>query len=125
MHRGRFSVVAGLNFGLERDTVRRALLRFMRPSLITLFPGFRVLPLLPLLSGLIALLAVPAGTFAADDGKNKIPDHRYAMLPGFSRMPYLQMSGPESMVIVWRTKQAMTPVIRFGTDLQNLDRRSA
>ncbi|MCB1098580.1 MAG: metallophosphoesterase [Verrucomicrobiae bacterium] len=56
------------------------------------------------------------------DGK-KLPSYRYPQMPGFSRMPYLQMSGPESMSIVWRTEKAMTPVVRFGKDLKNLDRK--
>lgn len=81
-------------------------------------------------SGVPAILVIACGllvtqcfTFSVEgaDGDGR-PDHRYAPMAGFSRMPYLQMSGPEEMVIVWRTGQAMTPVVRFGTDLRNLDR---
>ena len=76
--------------------------------------------------GALAVVSIIlAGTFAVgadgDKDEDKLPSYRYPQLPGFSRMPYLQMSGPESMVIVWRTKQAMTPVIRYGMYLEDLD----
>ena len=74
-----------------------------------------------LLAGIVAIAGIVLG--ADEKEKPKIPSHRYPLLPGFSRMPYLQMSGPESMSIVWRTTESMTPVIRFGTDLKKLDRK--
>ncbi len=38
----------------------------------------------------------------------------------FSRAPYLQLGTPDSMVIVWRTKEPITPVVKFGRDVKNL-----
>jgi acid phosphatase type 7 len=72
------------------------------------------------------LCAVGQLAGADEEGREvekKIPAYRYPQMPGFSRMPYLQMSGPESMSIVWRTTKAMTPAVRFGTDMKNLDRK--
>jgi hypothetical protein len=39
----------------------------------------------------------------------------------FARLPYLQFSSPELMHIAWRTEGPIEPVIRYGTDLRNLD----
>lgn len=44
--------------------------------------------------------------------------------PPFSRMPYLQSGGPNSIEVVWRTEGPVEPVVRFGTDASQLDRRS-
>ena len=48
------------------------------------------------------------------------------MIPGvgepFAREPYVQLATPTSMVIVWRTEGPITPVVRFGLKVNNLDR---
>ena len=46
-----------------------------------------------------------------EEEKDKYPSYRYAPMKGFSRMPYLQMSGADRMSIVWRTENAMTPIV--------------
>jgi hypothetical protein len=38
----------------------------------------------------------------------------------FSRAPYLQLSTPDSMFVVWRTSQEIDAVIKFGTALDHL-----
>ena len=38
-----------------------------------------------------------------------------------SRAPYLQLSTPESMTVVWRTAGAIRPVVRFGLTPDRLD----
>ena len=32
----------------------------------------------------------------------------------FSRAPYVQLATPTSMVVVWRTDDKITPVVRYG-----------
>ena len=38
----------------------------------------------------------------------------------FTRAPYLQLSTPDSIFVVWRTSQEIDAVIKFGTDLDHL-----
>jgi hypothetical protein len=40
-----------------------------------------------------------------------------------SRAPYVQLSTPTSIWVVWRTDQRIEPVVRFGRDLVNLTER--
>ena len=40
----------------------------------------------------------------------------------FERAPYVQLATPESIRVVWRTDQAMKPVVRFGESFGKLDR---
>jgi len=44
--------------------------------------------------------------------------------PKFSRSPYLQLATEESIRIVWRTEQAITPVVHYGKDPENLNKLS-
>jgi hypothetical protein len=43
----------------------------------------------------------------------------------FARAPYLQLATPNSIVVVWRTVGPLRPVVRYGVDLDNLDRQAA
>ena len=43
----------------------------------------------------------------------------------FSRAPYLQLSTPNSMFIVWRTSQSMDAAVKFGRQMDGLDQSSA
>ena len=43
---------------------------------------------------------------------------------GILRGPYLQFATPHSIYVVWRTDQKTVPMVRFGTDLDNLDHQS-
>ena len=45
--------------------------------------------------------------------------------PLFSRAPYLQLSTPDSMFIVWRTSQSMDAAVKFGRQMDALDQSSA
>ncbi|MGK0185527.1 MAG: hypothetical protein ACI9R3_001305 [Verrucomicrobiales bacterium] len=92
----------------------------MRPFLthFSLRPGFW--------NSAVAIIgfATFAGELAGAEGeekKDEYPSYRYAPMKGFSRMPYLQMSGPDRMSIVWRTEKSMTPIVRYGTDVKELD----
>ena len=39
-----------------------------------------------------------------------------------TRAPYLQLATSDSIRIVWRTDGATVPVVRFGTNIKNLDK---
>lgn len=39
---------------------------------------------------------------------------------GFARAPYLQLASPNLMHVVWRSWGPITPVVRYGTDLNSL-----
>lgn len=43
----------------------------------------------------------------------------------FSRAPYVQFSSPTLTHVAWRTEGPIDPVVRYGTDLANLDRAAA
>ncbi len=43
---------------------------------------------------------------------------------GITRGPYLQLSTPRSMVIVWRTDSVIEPVVCYGTSLDDLNQRT-
>lgn len=81
---------------------------------------FHISPRLGIVALAVFIAGVASDLHAADENK-EIPSYRYPQMEGFSRMPYLQMSGPDRMSIVWRTEKAMTPIVRYGTDLENLD----
>jgi hypothetical protein len=40
---------------------------------------------------------------------------------GFSRMPYVQMATPDSIVVVWRTPRKIDPVVRYGEAANSLN----
>jgi hypothetical protein len=42
----------------------------------------------------------------------------------FSRAPYLQFGGPTLMHVVWRTEGPIEPVLRYGSDVKNLDKET-
>ncbi len=48
-----------------------------------------------------------------------------AVLPAFSRAPYVQLGTPTSMVVVWRTDDKITPVVRYGKAVEHLDQQIA
>jgi len=53
--------------------------------------------------------------------------HGYERTPhtnGILRGPYLQFATPYSMYVVWRTDERIDPKVRFGTELEKLDRQS-
>lgn len=60
------------------------------------------------LFGYVAVSAVTA--FSAEEN------------PSISRGPYVQLATPSSIVVVWRTEGPTTPVVRFGTSPDQLDR---
>src|SRR5437867_9500209 len=43
---------------------------------------------------------------------------------GILRGPYLQFATPNSIYVVWRSDQQIIPVVRFGPDLDILDRQA-
>ena len=43
---------------------------------------------------------------------------------GILRGPYLQFATPHSIYVVWRTDQKNAPLVRFGTDLDNLEHQA-
>ncbi len=43
----------------------------------------------------------------------------------FARAPYVQFSGPTFIHVAWRTEGPINPVVRYGTDLGNLDHTAA
>ena len=45
--------------------------------------------------------------------------------PVFSRAPYVQLGTPTSMVVVWRTDDKITPVVRYGKAVEHLDQQIA
>jgi hypothetical protein len=48
--------------------------------------------------------------------------HAANPLKPFSRAPYLQFASPTLMHVVWRTEGPITPVVRYGKELANLDK---
>jgi hypothetical protein len=40
----------------------------------------------------------------------------------FARAPYLQFASPTITHVVWRTEGPITPVVKYGKDLKNLDK---
>lgn len=72
------------------------------------------------LAGIVATnLALWAG------GGSDLPTNGTSTAEGhtnhFSRAPYLQLATPNSMVVVWRTENEITPVVRFGRSVDALD----
>ena len=59
---------------------------------------------------LVMALAWPLASHAANPPKP------------FSRAPYLQFASPSLMHVVWRTEGPIEPVVRYGRELNNLDK---
>lgn len=72
-----------------------------------------------LLLASIALLA-PAPSVRASETDPDVSVPESPPSP-FSRAPYIQLGTPSSMVIVWRTPSEITPVVRFGRSVDQLD----